>query len=111
MLGISKAASQSDIKKAYFQLAKKYHPDTMKNASEKEKDAAKEKFVEIQQAYEILGDEKKRAQFDQFGAAAFDGNGGMGGDGGPGGILIGFVTLALFCHSTFVLRLPMASKC
>ncbi|GAA5912057.1 hypothetical protein JCM6882_002020 [Rhodosporidiobolus microsporus] len=64
VLGVSKDAKASDIKKNYYQLAKKYHPD-----SSKEKDA-KERFVEIQEAYDILSDEKKRADFDRFGDAA-----------------------------------------
>lgn len=67
MLGVSKSASQGDIKKAYYQLAKKYHPDT-----NKDKDA-REKFVEIQGAYEILSDEQKKAQYDQYGHSFTDG--------------------------------------
>ncbi|CAO3614234.1 unnamed protein product [Cunninghamella blakesleeana] len=73
VLGVNKSASQSDIKKAYYALAKKYHPDT-----NKEKDS-REKFVQIQEAYEILSDEQKRQQYDQFG------HGFEGGPGGPGG--------------------------
>ena len=61
VLGISKDATASDIKKAYFGLAKKYHPDTNKEKS------AKEKFVEVQEAYEILADDNKRAAYDQHG--------------------------------------------
>jgi len=67
VLGISKTASQGDIKKAYYQLAKKYHPDT-----NKDKDA-REKFVEIQGAYEILSDDQKKAQYDQYGHSFTDG--------------------------------------
>ncbi|GJN87827.1 hypothetical protein Rhopal_000782-T1 [Rhodotorula paludigena] len=98
-LGVSKDASSSEIKKAYYGLAKKYHPD-----SSKEKDA-KERFVEVQEAYDILSDDKKRADFDRFGSAStqpgFDsdayaratssfGGAGFGdffggGAGGPGG--------------------------
>ncbi|ORZ00091.1 hypothetical protein BCR42DRAFT_463590 [Absidia repens] len=74
VLGVQKSASQGDIKKAYYALAKKYHPDT-----NKEKDS-REKFVQIQEAYEILSDEQKRQQYDQFGHG-FEG----GGPGGPGG--------------------------
>ena len=80
-LGVGKSASASEIKKAYYGLAKKYHPDTNKDPD------AKEKFSEIQSAYEILSDPKKREQFDQFGAAGFDPSGGpAGGDpfGGAG---------------------------
>ncbi|KAK4156845.1 hypothetical protein C8A00DRAFT_30283 [Chaetomidium leptoderma] len=76
-LGVSKNASASDIKKSYYGLAKKYHPDTNKDAN------AKDKFAEIQSAYEILSDPKKREQFDQFGAAGFDPSAGAG-PGGPG---------------------------
>ncbi|KAF9881947.1 mitochondrial chaperone [Colletotrichum karsti] len=79
-LGVDKTASAGDIKKAYYGLAKKYHPDTNKDPS------AKEKFGDIQSAYEILSDPKKKQQFDQFGAAGFDPSGGAGGDpfGGAG---------------------------
>ena len=74
ILGVSKNASAAEIKKAYYGLAKKYHPDTNKDPS------AKDKFAEIQSAYEILSDPKKREQFDQFGPAAFDPNAGPGPD-------------------------------
>ena len=79
ILGVSKKASQVEIKKAYRQLALKYHPD--KN---KEKDAA-EKFKEVTAAYEVLSDSKKRQTYDQFGHAAFDQAAGFGGAGGPFG--------------------------
>ncbi|KAI8967015.1 hypothetical protein BDF20DRAFT_840549 [Mycotypha africana] len=75
VLGVKKTASASEIKKAYYGLAKKYHPDT-----NKDKDA-REKFVQIQEAYEILSDDQKRQQYDQFGHG-FDPSGGMGGAGG-----------------------------
>ena len=79
-LGVSKGASASEIKKAYYGLAKKYHPDTNKDAT------AKDKFADIQSAYEILSDPKKKEQFDQFGAAGFDPSGGpAGGDPFAGG--------------------------
>lgn len=64
VLGISKSASQDEIKKAYRTLAKKYHPDLNKDAD------APKKFEEVQEAYDVLSDEKKRAQYDQFGHAA-----------------------------------------
>ncbi|RDA96109.1 hypothetical protein CP533_1801 [Ophiocordyceps camponoti-saundersi (nom. inval.)] len=73
-LGVNKSASAADIKKAYYGLAKKFHPDTNKDPT------AKDRFSEIQSAYEILSDPQKRQQYDQFGAAAFDPSGG----GGPG---------------------------
>ncbi|KAI8980276.1 hypothetical protein BDB01DRAFT_836807 [Pilobolus umbonatus] len=85
VLGVSKTASQSEIKKAYYKLAKQYHPDT-----NKEKDA-REKFVQIQEAYEILSDEEKRKQYDQFGHGFTDTTGPGGGfyststGGFPGG--------------------------
>lgn len=96
---MGKSASTSDIKKAYYGLAKKYHPDTNKDAN------AKEKFAEAQSAYEILSDPKKKETYDQYGAAAFDGGydpssggggpgagfgGGAGGFGGFGGAQGGF---------------------
>lgn len=69
LLGIAKNASASEVKKAYFKLAKKYHPDSFQNASKEEREKAKEKFMAIQEAYEILSDEKKRKSYDQFGYA------------------------------------------
>lgn len=78
---MSKGASAGDIKKAYYVLAKKYHPDTNKDAN------AKDRFAEIQSAYEILSNPKKREQYDQFGAAGFDPSSGgpAGGDPFSGG--------------------------
>ncbi len=78
ILGISKSASDAEIKKAYRRLAKKYHPDMNKEA-----DTA-DKFKEVQEAYEVLNDAQKRAQYDQFGHNAFDQFGGAGA-GGFGG--------------------------
>lgn len=78
-LGVGKTASASDIKKAYYGLAKKFHPDTNKDPK------AKDQFAEIQAAYEILSDPKKKEQYDQFGAAAFDPNAGPGPGGDPFG--------------------------
>ncbi|MDO5045295.1 DnaJ C-terminal domain-containing protein [Campylobacter sp.] len=66
-LGISKGASSDEIKKAYRRLARKYHPDINKDPG------AEDKFKEINAAYEILSDEKKRAQYDQYGDAMFGG--------------------------------------
>ncbi|KAK6087425.1 chaperone DnaJ [Seiridium cupressi] len=87
-LGVAKGASPGDIKKAYYGLAKKYHPDTNKDPG------AKDKFGEIQSAYEILSDPKKKEQFDQFGASGFDSNGepqpGGGNPFGAGGPFSGF---------------------
>ncbi|WP_373761101.1 molecular chaperone DnaJ [Streptococcus ferus] len=80
-LGVSKDASQDDIKKAYRKMSKKYHPDINKEAG------AEEKYKAIQEAYETLGDEQKRAAYDQYGPAGasrgFNGGGGFSGfDGG-----------------------------
>ena len=88
VLGVSKSASKDEIKSAYRKLAKQYHPDLNKAP-----DAA-DKFKEVQEAYDVLYDDSKRAQYDQFGHAAFEaggqggfggGNpfGGFGGQGGP----------------------------
>lgn len=79
LLGISKGASAAEIKKAYRKTAMKYHPD--RNPGDQE---AEEKFKEVSEAYEILSDENKKAQYDQFGHAAFQ-NGGGAGPGGFGG--------------------------
>lgn len=75
VLGVSKGASDSEIKSAYRKLAKKYHPDM--NPGDKEAEA---KFKEASEAYAVLSDADKRRQYDQFGHSAFDG--GAGGAGG-----------------------------
>ena len=74
VLGVSKSADDAAIKKAFRQLAKKYHPDV--NPGDKD---AEQKFKEVQEAYAVLSDADKRRQYDQFGHAAFDGAGGGGG--------------------------------
>ena len=61
VLGVGRQASPADIKKAYFKLAKEYHPDVNKSAG------AKEKFAEINEAYETLGDDSKKRVYDQTG--------------------------------------------
>ena len=75
ILGVDKSASAADIKKAYRRLAMKYHPD--RNNGDKEAEA---KFKEIGEAYEVLGDEQKRAAYDRFGKAGV--NPGAAGAGG-----------------------------
>ncbi|WP_114783073.1 DnaJ C-terminal domain-containing protein [Botryobacter ruber] len=96
ILGVDKKASQADIKKAYRALAKKYHPDKNKNDQ-----AAEEMFKNISEAYEVLGDEEKRKQYDQlgsnwkqyqqggFGGGQYQGFGGRGGFGGDAGDVFG----------------------
>jgi len=85
ILGISKSASEADIKKAYRKLALQYHPDRNKGKE------AEEKFKEVNQAYEVLSDAQKRQTYDQFGSAAFE-QGGPSGQGpfGAGGPFGGF---------------------
>ena len=78
VLGLSKGASDDEIKKAYRKLAMKYHPD--RNQGNKE---AEEKFKDINEAYQVLSDPQKKANYDQFGSADFNG-GGFGGFGGGG---------------------------
>ena len=92
VLGVSRNASEDEIKKAYRKLARKYHPDVNReNTAE-----AEEKFKEVSEAYEVLSDASKKAQYDQYGHAALDpaqgggsngygfGGGGFGGGGGGG---------------------------
>ncbi|MDR0297552.1 MAG: molecular chaperone DnaJ [Streptococcaceae bacterium] len=79
-LGVGKNASQDEIKKAYRKLSKQYHPDINKEAG------AEDKYKKVQEAYETLGDEQKRANYDQFGAAGAN----SGGFGGAGGGFSGF---------------------
>ena len=88
VLGIDKGASESEIKKAYRKMAMQYHPDKYANATDKEKDEAEHKFKEINDAYQVLSDAQKKAQYDKFGHAAFEGAGGAG--SGFGGFGSGF---------------------
>ena len=77
VLGVQKSATEDEIKKAYRQLAKKYHPDM--NPGDKE---AERKFKEVNEAYEVLSNKEKRQKYDQFGHAGVDPNFGAGGFGG-----------------------------
>ena len=85
VLGVSKTATDAEIKKAYRKLAMKYHPDY--NPGDKE---AEEKFKEINEANEVLSDEKKRQLYDQYGFAGVDPNYAAQNGGGPGGFGGGF---------------------
>lgn len=83
VLGINKGASEDEVKKAFRKLARKYHPDV--NPGDK---SAEQKFKEINEAYEVLSDPKKRQQYDQFGHSAFEAGFGQG--PGPGAGFEGF---------------------
>ena len=85
VLGVSKGATDEEIKKAYRKKAKQYHPDL--NPGDK---TAEAKFKEANEAYEVLSDKDKRARYDQFGHAGVDPNFGAGGPGGGFGGFGGF---------------------
>ena len=83
VLGVSKGASDDEIKKAFRKLAKQYHPDVNPDDA-----TAESKFKEVNEAYEVLSDSSKKERYDQFGHAGVDpsyGGGGYGGGGGFGG--------------------------
>ena len=79
VLGVDKNASDQEISKAYRKLAKKYHPDL------NHEPGAEEKYKQVNEAYEVLHDKDKRAQYDQFGSAGVNGQGGFGGGYSQGG--------------------------
>ncbi|QEG21751.1 DnaJ C-terminal domain-containing protein [Mariniblastus fucicola] len=83
VLGVSKTATVEEIQKAYRKLARKYHPDLHTDESDREKEKAKQNFQKVQQAYDVLSDEKKRQMYDQMGPG-FEQMGG-GGQPFPGG--------------------------
>jgi DnaJ-class molecular chaperone len=84
ILGVSKTSTPDEIKKAYRKLALQYHPDRNKTKE------GEEKFKEVTKAYEVLSNEEKRKQYDQFGQAAFEQGAGQGPFGGAGGPFGGF---------------------
>ncbi len=85
VLGVERSASKEDIKKAYRRLSKEHHPDRHKGDK-----AAEQKFKEVNEAYEVLSDEKKRAMYDPFGTTGGPGSGGANGAGGGAGPFGGF---------------------
>ena len=90
-LGLSRGASAKEIKKAYYELAKKYHPDTNKN----DPNSAK-KFQEVSEAYQVLSDDSKRKQYDEFGSTDFGAGGAPGGGGNPFSGFQGFSSSSSF---------------
>ena len=103
VLGVSKSATADEIKKAYRKLARQYHPDVNKDNPD-----AAEKFKECSEAYSVLSDEKKRAQYDQFGHAAFDGAAGAGGAGAPEAAVRQARSAAAICASIW--KLPLKKR-
>src|SRR5437763_16824005 len=85
ILGVAKAADAEALKRAYRKLAMQFHPD--RNSGDK---TAEHKFKEISEAYDILKDDQKRAAYDRFGHAAFEGGGGRGPGDFAGGFSGGF---------------------
>ena len=84
VLGVERGANADEIKKAYRKFARQYHPDVNKAAD------AEAKFKELNEAYEVLSDDNKRAAYDRFGHAAVDGSAGAGPGGGFTGDFSGF---------------------
>ena len=81
-LGVSRTATDAELKSAFRKLAMQYHPD--KNPGDA---AAEQKFKDINEAYQCLSDGQKRAAYDRFGHAAFENGGGPGGMGGMDGMM------------------------
>lgn len=106
VLGVPKTAQEADIKKAYRKLAKENHPDLHPGDA-----AAESRFKEINEAYEVLSDSDKRAKYDQFGHAAFDGGYGAGASGfGGSGFDFGDIFESFFGGGTRSSRNPNAPR-
>jgi len=103
ILGVSKNATQDEIKKAFRKKARQYHPDVNKD-NPKEAEA---KFKEANEAYEVLSDETKKAQYDQFGHDAFKQGGGAGAGGFQGGLVISLVACLVVDTNNMVLKKAM----
>jgi len=103
VLGVSREATQEEIKKVYRRLARQYHPDVNKSPE------AEEKFKEINEAYEVLSDEEKRAAYDRFGHAATQGAG-MGGFGGGFADMGGFGSIFEDLFGGFGMRSAAAQR-
>ena len=107
VLGVSRNATSEDIKRAYRRLARQYHPDVNQGDSN-----AAEKFKEINEAYQVLSDEQKRATYDRFGHSAFEG----ANQGNYGDLeqiltpLLIFLTLAIFLTSSLVEELSIVES-
>ncbi len=93
ILGVDRNVSASDLKKAYHKAALQYHPDRQQGKSDAEKKQAEEKFKEAAEAYEVLSDPDKRARYDQYGHAAFDGAGGFQSSGDMSDLLRHFAEM------------------
>ena len=93
VLGVSKTATDEEIKRAFRKLAKQYHPDINKEPG------AEEKFKEIGEAYAVLSDATKRRQYDQFGHAAFQNGAGAGGASGFQGFNMETLILRIFSET------------
>ena len=96
VLGVSKGASDDEIKKAYRKMAKQYHPDLHPGDAE-----AEAKFKEVGEAYEVLSDAQKKSRYDQFGHAGVDPNFGAGGGGWGGGVDVDFGDIGDIFSSIF----------
>ena len=105
VLGVSKDASEDDIKMAFRRLAKKYHPDVCKEAD------AEEKFKEIQEAYAVLSDDTRRKQYDKYGFDAFNNNGGGSYNTGGYDLLMDSMTLLNICLPCSILVSLLTNSC